>query len=170
MRDEIWEGHLAPRLIDRKGRALVISTPLGKGWFYDMYLRGSKKLDPECESWALPSRDNPHVDAATIEAERGRMPPEKFAQQYESKFLDVPGDPCEQCGGPREAVPGWITLSPEHNYEDVPTCPSCGMFVDSDGRCIVKYHNAWAASLWLRTDGESAHYSWSSLKADGNWR
>ncbi len=170
MRNEVWEDHLAPRLIDRKGSALVISTPQGPGWFYEMYRRGRKNRDPECESWASPSSDNPHVSAAVIEAERGRMPPEKFAQQYGGEFLDVPRDPCEQCGGPQEDVPGRIDLPPHMEYEDFPTCPSCGMFVNPEGRCIVKLWNAWHCELYLDAGNEVMLRQWSSPKADGNWK
>ncbi len=36
----IWQSHLSQRLIDKKGWALLISTPKGKGWFYDLFRRG----------------------------------------------------------------------------------------------------------------------------------
>src|SRR5260221_8795741 len=170
MRNEIWEDHLAPRLLDRKGWALVISTPQGAGWFYEMYRRGRKGRDPECESWASPSSDNPHVDAALIEAERGRMSAEKFAQQYGAEFLDVPRDPCEQCGAAPAGGPGPHGIPPGTEYEAVPKCPSCGIVVNSEGRCVVKYHNAWAASLWLDGGYEAALFSWNSWNADGNWK
>ena len=174
MRNEIWEDHLAPRLLDRKGWTLVISTPQGAGWFYDMYLRGRKKLDPECESWASPSRDNPHMDAALIEAERGRMPPEKFSQQYEAEFLGVYKEPCAVCGGPQENVTGEIS-APVGVYEDdfVPSCPKCGMFTDAAGRCVVKKHNEWICGFDINrpwSDPISGNwYHWYTAAADGRW-
>src|SRR5207253_1062165 len=36
----IWESHLSQRLIDKQGWALLISTPRGRGWLYDLWLRG----------------------------------------------------------------------------------------------------------------------------------
>ena len=170
---EIWEERLAPRLIDRKGWVLALSTPQGPGWFHEMFRRGQRQRDPECESWASPSRDNPHVDPATIEAERGRMSPEKFAQQYEAEFLGVPQEPCETCGGPREDVPGRITLAPGQDYDDVPRCPSCEMFVDSEGRCIVKKYNRTYSSFDIERDDpecpEVRISSWHTPDADGTW-
>ena len=174
LRDEVWQEHLAPRLIDREGWALVISTPQGPGWFFEMYRRGRRNRDPECESWASPSRDNPHVSAAVIESERGRMPAEKFRQQYEAEFLDVPLDPCEQCGGPQEDVEGRL-ISPEGEYNHAPpTCPACGMFVDAEGKCIVKKVNEWYASFDVEQPWSDPTavlcYRWHSIKADGQWK
>jgi hypothetical protein len=174
LRDDVWEEMLAPRLIDRKGWALVISTPAGPGWFYEMYRRGRKNRDSECESWASPSRDNPHVNAALIEAERGRMSQEKFAQQYEAEFLGVPKDPCETCGGPREDAEGRIEAPEgEHKEDFLASCPECGMFVDAEGLCLVKYHNRWYATFWVHRpwvpNGSLTTYSWHSL-GDHDWQ
>jgi hypothetical protein len=130
-----------------------------------MFKRGRRNRDPECESWALPSRDNPYVDADVIEAERGRLPEEVFKQQYEATFVGVPDEPCETCGGPREDAIGKVT-APEGEYKDdfIPRCPECGIFVDSTGRCIVKKFNEWHASFWVNrpwTPGGSANsYDW----------
>ena len=172
--DQVWAEYLAPRLIDRKGTALVISTPQGPGWFYDMYRRGRKNRDPECESWASPSRDNPHIDPAIIEAERGRMPAEKFAQTYEAEFIGVPKEPCEQCGGPREDAVGSVTAPEGYGEDDdsfLACCPKCGMFVDESGRCIVQKWNRWAAGFdidrpWIPS---GSSYMWSALE-EHDWK
>jgi hypothetical protein len=36
----IWQNHVSQRLIDKRGWALLISTPKGKGYFYDLFRRG----------------------------------------------------------------------------------------------------------------------------------
>src|SRR5436309_10516019 len=60
MKPSIWEGYLTQRLIDRKGWALLISTPKGKGWFYDLFRRGQGR-DPDYQSWNSPSWENPFL-------------------------------------------------------------------------------------------------------------
>ena len=90
MKPTIWEGHLSQRLIDRKGWALLISTPRGKGWFYDIYRRGQSR-DEHYESWAHPSWTNPHLDRELIEAERARLPEQVFRQEYGGEFLEGAG-------------------------------------------------------------------------------
>ncbi len=172
LRREVWEEMLSPRLIDRRGWSLLLSTPAGGGWFHEAFRRGQRNRDSECESWALPSRDNPHIDPAVIEAERTRLGPETFAQQYEAEFLGVPREPCLTCGGPREDVPGEIT-APEGEQEDsfFPRCPECEMFVDAEGRCIVK--KLGGSHGWLHihrpwSDPPSVViYSWHTPGADG---
>jgi hypothetical protein len=88
LKPNIWEGHLSQRLLDKQGWALMISTPRGKGWFYDLFRRG-QGADPAYQSWNNPSRTNPHLDATLIEAERERLPERVFRQEYDAEFLRV---------------------------------------------------------------------------------
>ena len=90
LKPAIWEGHLSQRLLDRKGWALLISTPKGKGWFYEAFRRGQGS-DSEYASWNAPSRQNPYLDAERIEAERDRLPERVFRQEYEGEFLEGAG-------------------------------------------------------------------------------
>jgi hypothetical protein len=90
LKPAIWEGHLSQRLIDKKGWALLISTPRGKGWFYELFRRGEKS-EPDHASWNCPSWTNPHLDAEMIEAERGRLPERVFRQEYGAEFLEGSG-------------------------------------------------------------------------------
>ena len=90
LKPSIWEGHLTQRLIDKKGWALLISTPKGKGYFYDLFRRGQGS-DPDYESWNSPSRENPYLDEKLIEAERARLPERVFRQEFEAEFLEGAG-------------------------------------------------------------------------------
>lgn len=136
----MWDEHLSGRLIDRKGSSLVLSTPMPNGgWFYEAWKRGQKGRDPETESWRSPSWENPHLDRSVIEAERGRLAPDTFEQQYEAKFLGVPAEPCESCGGPRHDAAGRVVAPVGMFGNDfIPRCPLCKLFVEADGRCAVK--------------------------------
>jgi len=172
----MWDEHVSGRLIDRRGSSLVLSTPMPNGgWFYEAWKRGQKGRDPETESWRSPSWDNPHISREVIEAERGRLAPDTFEQQYEAKFLGVPAEPCESCGGPRKDVLGRVT-APVGQFEDdfLPRCPSCRMFVGEDGKSIVKMVNPGYASFdidrpWTET-GSLTMFSWYTFAGDGPWR
>jgi hypothetical protein len=89
LRPYIWESHLSQRLIDKRGWALLISTPKGKGWYYDLFQRGGR--DPAYQSWNHPSWTNPHLDADMIEEERGRLPERVFRQEYGAEFIEGAG-------------------------------------------------------------------------------
>jgi hypothetical protein len=113
LKPSIWEGHLTQRLIDRKGWALLISTPKGKGYFYDLYRLG-QGADPAFESWNYPSWTNPHLDAATIEAERSRLPERVFRQEFGAEFLEGAGQVFRNI---RECATGeWQEPVPEARY------------------------------------------------------
>ncbi|MFH2000311.1 MAG: terminase family protein, partial [Planctomycetota bacterium] len=90
LKPQIWEGHLSQRLIDKKGWALLISTPKGKGWFYELFRRGQGK-DRDFQSWNSPSWHNPHLDREMIEKERDRLPDTVFKQEYAGEFLEGAG-------------------------------------------------------------------------------
>src|SRR5574342_76979 len=90
LKPSIWQGHLSQRLIDRKGWALLISTPRGKGWFFDLFRKG-QGLDPDYASWNHASWTNPYLDAAVIEQERGRLPESVFRTEYGAEFLEGAG-------------------------------------------------------------------------------
>ncbi|MFN0009314.1 MAG: terminase large subunit domain-containing protein [Planctomycetota bacterium] len=172
--DEVWHEKLSPRLIDRVGSSLVLSTPQGGGWFFDAYKRGQRGRDPEYESWRSPSWDNPHLNRTVIEAERARLPHEAFAQQFEAEFIGVLKDPCETCGGPREDASGKVDALLGQNDDDfIPTCQACGMFTDEQGRCIVRKHNGWYASFQVDRDWpdflESASYTWDDATGNCQW-
>jgi hypothetical protein len=90
LKPSIWESHLSQRLIDKKGWALLISTPKGKGWFFDMYQRGQGR-DLDYQSWNCPSWANPLLDGVAIEQERGRLPERVFRQEFGGEFLEGSG-------------------------------------------------------------------------------
>ncbi len=91
LKPEIWQAYLSQRLIDKKGWALLISTPRGKGWFYDFFRRGQDKEDKEHESWNLPSWSNPTLDRNLIEQEREKLPERVFRQEYGGEFIEGEG-------------------------------------------------------------------------------
>lgn len=90
LKPTIWQSHISQRLIDKRGWALLISTPKGKGWFYDMFMRGQKG-EPDFESWNAPSWQNPLLDKALIDRERGRLPARVFAQEFGGEFVEGAG-------------------------------------------------------------------------------
>jgi hypothetical protein len=90
MKPAIWENHLSQRLLDKKGWALLISTPRGKGWYYELFRRG-QGIDEAFQSWNMPTWSNPLLDREQIEAERDRLPERVFKQEYGAEFLEGSG-------------------------------------------------------------------------------
>jgi len=90
LKPDIWQSHLSQRLIDKRGWALLISTPKGKGYFYDLFRRGQGS-DPDWRSWNCPSWTNPLLDRALIDQERERLPERVFRQEYGAEFVEGSG-------------------------------------------------------------------------------
>jgi hypothetical protein len=110
LKPAIWENYLSQRLIDKLGWALLISTPKGKGYFYDLFRRGQGQ-DPAYQSWNMPSWANPLLDRDVIEQERERLPDRVFRQEFGAEFIEGSGAVfrnVRECavGDLREPVPG----------------------------------------------------------------
>ncbi|MEQ1893377.1 MAG: terminase family protein [Planctomycetota bacterium] len=113
LKPEIWSSFLSQRLIDKDGWALLISTPKGKGWFYEMWRRGQGR-DPQYESWNAPSWQNPYLRKELIAAERERLPERVFAQELGGQFIEGAGSVFRYV---REAATGGAaTHNPELLY------------------------------------------------------
>lgn len=93
-------------LTQTQGRAIIISTPKGRGWFYDKYQNGEKFFsdgtpkykkdvkpedggDPwyEWKSIRMQTWANPHVSLESIREARRNLPAEVFQQEYGAEFL-----------------------------------------------------------------------------------
>lgn len=82
---EAWERSIRPTLTDLRGEAWFMSTPRRGGTFEVLFERGQGD-DPEWKSWKMPTSMNPFIDPAEIEAARGSMSEQAFAQEYEADF------------------------------------------------------------------------------------
>jgi len=91
LKPTIWNSFLSQRLIDKDGWALLISTPKGKGWLWELWKRGQGGKDADYESWQMPSWTNPYLKKELIEAERARLPAAVFAQELAAEFIEGAG-------------------------------------------------------------------------------
>lgn len=82
---EVWTDAIRPALSDRKGSALIISTPAGYNWFFEAYERGQEGRS-DWQSWQYPTSDNPLIDPEEIEAARESLPARTFGQEYLAAF------------------------------------------------------------------------------------
>lgn len=84
------------------GRGIIISTPRGRGWFYDEYQRGEKFDErgqprfgphnpdpfPEYRSLRLATWLNPHVPLESIRQAKKNLPADTFRMEYGAQFID----------------------------------------------------------------------------------
>lgn len=87
--NEIWRA-VRPALSDLKGRAIVATTPNGKGTqAYDFYLESLRKPDWKYFHWK--TIDNPFIDKQEIEAARLELDEKSFRQEYEALWESFEG-------------------------------------------------------------------------------
>ncbi len=86
---EAWSEAIRPALSDRLGKALFISTPRGRNFFWDLYRRGG--VEPDWASFTYPTSANPYIQPSEIEAARAELPEIIFNQEYLADFVDSEG-------------------------------------------------------------------------------
>jgi hypothetical protein len=88
-----FEVQLRPTLDKPQSKALFISTPRGKNWFYEYYKYGWSD-DPKYSAWASIRstwKDNPRASLVDVEDARATMTKATFEQEYESEFNALEG-------------------------------------------------------------------------------
>jgi hypothetical protein len=84
---ESWENGVRPTLGDKQGKAIFISTPKGRNWFYDIYLKGKEGRDG-FKSWQHPTFSNPYFPKSEWEIIKNTTPEMILKQEYEADFLE----------------------------------------------------------------------------------
>lgn len=90
----VWENVLRPTLIDSKGKALFISTPMGYNHFYDLYMKAfndNKNYDEEYSSYHFTSYDNNYLDPKEIDKARNELDDDTFQQEFMAEFKKYSG-------------------------------------------------------------------------------
>lgn len=85
-----WTEALRPALSDRRGRALFISTPKGRNWFWRMWQMGQQPNE-QWASWRFPTVTNPYIDQGEIDAARDGLPERVFRQEFLAEFIEDAG-------------------------------------------------------------------------------
>ena len=107
IKQDIWEKVLRASLSDKKGRALFISTPSGRNWFYDIFKLGQSGTDEEWKSWHFTTADNETIDPKEIAAAKRTLSSFAFKQEYLSSF---------DTSGTDVFKPEWFKTSSEPAY------------------------------------------------------
>ena len=74
-----WNNSIRPTLTDYKGKAVFLSTPKGKNYFYSLFMKAGEN---DWASFKFTSYDNPHIDPKEIDDARMQLPEVVFEQEY----------------------------------------------------------------------------------------
>ncbi len=91
MEPRIWPEIVRPMLATHGGRALFLSTPMGRNWFWDLFRLG---VDPEVPDWGAfryASHDNPLIPHSEFDAIRRTTPERIWRAEYLAEFVEDAG-------------------------------------------------------------------------------
>jgi len=87
IREDVFSETIMPTLADRDGRAILISTPRGRNWFWREYVRGLAR-SADYASFNAPTSANPlpQIQKA-YQLAKERVSPRTFTQEWDAGFL-----------------------------------------------------------------------------------
>jgi len=87
--EDVWARALRPALSDRRGWAMMLSSPNGFNWFHQLF--DDAGTDGEWTVFQRPTSDNPLVSASELEAARRQVGDAAYFQEYGGRFVSVAG-------------------------------------------------------------------------------
>lgn len=86
--------YMRPALGDRKGRAIFPTTPKGKNWFYDIFMKDPKRGgdDDDYVSYHYPSMANEFLDPKEFEKMTKDLPMLMYKQEILAEFIESGGE------------------------------------------------------------------------------
>jgi len=85
-----WLNSIRPTLTDFQGRALFLSTPRGKNYFYSLYMKGGQR---DWESFKFTTYDNPYILTSEINDAKAQLPNTVFEQEYMANPMENAANP-----------------------------------------------------------------------------
>jgi hypothetical protein len=74
-----WQNSIRPTLTDYQGKAVFLSTPRGKNYFYSLFMKGG---ETDWSSFKFTTYDNPYINIREIEDAKLQLPAVVFEQEY----------------------------------------------------------------------------------------
>lgn len=87
-----WLNSIRPTLTDYKGKALFLSTPKGKNYFYSLYLKGYM-MEQDWQSFKFTTYHNPYIDRSEIDDAKMQLPHAVFEQEYMANPMENASNP-----------------------------------------------------------------------------
>lgn len=140
-----WLNSIRPTLTDYKGKALFVSTPKGKNYFYSLFMNNSN----EWESFKFSTYDNPYIDKNEIDDARRQLPEAVFEQEYMANPMENAANPfgSQQINN---CVKPLSTLPPSYYGIDLAKSFDYSVIIGLDKNGAVSYFNRFQKD-WKQT-------------------
>ncbi|MCY3832128.1 MAG: hypothetical protein OXG85_03865 [Chloroflexi bacterium] len=113
MEPRLWPEIVRPMLTTTRGRALFLSTPFGRNWFWEQFRLG---LDNEAEDWIsyhFSTASNPLIASEELQSIRRQTTEQVWRTEYLAEFNDDSG---QVFRGLRAAVSSAPAAAPEAGH------------------------------------------------------
>jgi hypothetical protein len=87
-----WLNSIRPTLTDYKGKALFLSTPRGKNYFFSLFIKGTAN-ETDWQSFKFSTYDNPYIDKYEIDDAKRQLPTPVFEQEYMANPMENSANP-----------------------------------------------------------------------------
>lgn len=91
LKREVWEQAIRPALADKEGWAVFISTPKGRNYLFNLYLKGKNDLTGLYMSFKYTSYDNPFVKKEELDEMILGLPELEYRQEIMADFIEGSG-------------------------------------------------------------------------------
>lgn len=88
VKQDTFETILLPFLNVRGKKCLLASTPRGKNWLYDYFIRGNTNDYPQYKSFKCSSYENPYANKELLDLFKKTLSPKKYDQEIMADFVD----------------------------------------------------------------------------------
>jgi len=85
---DTWQKVLRPALSDKKGRGLLLTTPNGRNWIFDLY---TAAVAAGWSTYHWPSYVNPLITEAELDEAKATLSESDFRQEYLGEFVTKAG-------------------------------------------------------------------------------
>ena len=85
---DVWQYVLRPTISQTLGWSMLVGTPMGRNWFYDLFTRGMDPLETNYASFTFPSNASPYFPAQEWEEARRVYGEHAFRQEYMAEFME----------------------------------------------------------------------------------
>jgi hypothetical protein len=87
----VWPEVVRPMLVEREGEALLMSSPNGRNWFWEVYQQGLDAANDQWQAFHYTSYDNPLIAPGELDDIQHMTPGLVWRAEYLAEFVDDEG-------------------------------------------------------------------------------
>ena len=91
MEARIWQEIVRPMLATTQGRALFLSTPFGRNWFWDLFRLGEDAEEPDWAAFQFATESNQLIAREELASIRRQTSEQVWRAEYMAEFSDDQG-------------------------------------------------------------------------------